>query len=248
MPIAPKVLVLASLAVLFLSMAVVVVPAFAASAPEFASYRISGSGDGHSFSAVANETVAPSSASGMSDVTLQIGSAMQNLSYSKIMNASQVILPYFPTISNQSLTYQFHNFSISASINQAGSASASYNGQSYSLSNFTFSVSVSGSGHKWAGSQYPAEVTGSALVFPSGLVYSASIVANGTDAVSVQLLATNLSLTSQSGSSQMTTTSIAVAGGAASILVGVGAFVVYRRKNNSQSQSTSESKPLYHVD
>ncbi|HYB03820.1 MAG TPA: hypothetical protein VED17_05120 [Nitrososphaerales archaeon] len=248
MPIAPKVLVLASLAVLFLSMAVAVVPAFAASAPEFASYRISGSGDGHSFSAVANETVAPSSASGMSDVTLQIGSAMQNLSYSKIMNASQVILPYFPTISNQSLTYQFHNFSISASINQAGSASASYNGQSYSLSNFTFSVSVSGSGHKWAGSQYPAEVTGSALVFPSGLVYSASIVANGTDAVSVQLLATNLSLTSQSGSSQMTTTSIAVAGGAASILVGVGAFVVYRRKNNSQSQSTSESKPLYHVD
>ncbi len=248
MPIATKVLVLASFAVLFLSMAVVVVPAFAASAPEFASYRISGSGEGHSFSAVVNETVAPSSASGMSDVTLQIGSAMQNLTYSKIMNSSQVILPYFPTISNQSLTYQFHNYSISASINQGGSTSASYNGQSYSLSNFTFSVSVSGGGQMGAASQAPPGITGSVLVFPSGLVYSASIVANGTDTVSVQLLGTNLSFTSQSGSSPMTTTSIAVAGGAGSILAGVGAFVFYRRKNNSHSPNPSESKPLYHVD
>jgi hypothetical protein len=248
MPIAAKVLVLASLVVVFLSMAIVVVPAFAATAPEFASYRITGSGDGHSFSAVVNETGAPSSASGMSDVTLQIGSVMQNLSYSKIMNSSQVILPYFPTISNQSLTYQFHNYSISASINQAGSTSASYNGKSYSLSNFTFSVSVSGSGQMWAASQLPPGVTGSALVFPSGLVYSASIVANGTDVVNVQLLGTNLSFTSQSGSSPVTTTSIAVAGGAGSILVGVGAIVFYRRKNNSHSQSATESKPLYQVD
>ncbi len=174
----------------------------------------------------------------MSDVTLQIASAMGNLSYSKIMNSTQVILPYFPTIANQSVSYQFHNYSISATINQAGSGSASYNAKTYSLSNYTFSINVSGK------SQVSA--TGSASVFQSGLVYSATIVANGTDTVNVQLLGTNLPLDPQSGSSQ-TTTSVAVAGGAASILVGVGAFVVYKRKGPSQAEN-SETKPLHHVD
>ncbi len=246
MQVLSKVFASTSLAVLFLSMALVV-PASAATAPQYASYRISGSADGHPFSAVVNESVAPSSETGMSDVTLQIASSMQNFTYSKIMNSSQIILPYFPTISNQSLTYQFRNYSISASISQAGSTSAGYNGQSYSLSNFTFSVSVSGGGRMWAASQSPMAVSGSALVFPSGLVYTASIVANGTDLVNVQLLGTNLSLTSQSSSPSMTTTSVAVAGGAGIVLVGVGAFVFYRRKNNSQTQGAA-SKPLYHVD
>jgi len=240
-------LVLAFLGVLFASMTLLVVPAFAATAPQYASYRISGTAENHSFSAVVNESVAPSSATGMSDVTLAIGSSTQNLTYSKIMNSSDVILPYFPTISNQSLTYQFHNYSISASITQAGSTSAGYNGQTYSLSNFTFNVSVSGGNKMWASSQSPMGVTGSALVFPSGLVYSASIVANGTDVLSIQLLGTNLPLTSDPSSS-ITTTTVGVAGAAGSILVGVGAFVIYRRKNNSQSQGANESKPLYHVD
>ena len=87
---------------------------------------------------------------------------------------------------------------------------------------------------------------GSASVFPSGLVYAATIVANGTDTVSIQLLSTNLSLSSQSGASGQSTTSIAVAGGAASIAVGMGALVVYRRKNVSQTKGSD--KPLYHVD
>jgi hypothetical protein len=79
------------------------------------------------------------------------------------------------------------------------------------------------------------------------LVYSASIVANGTDVLSVQLLGTNLPLTSDPSPS-ITTTTVGVAGAAGSILVGVGALVMYRRKNNSQSQGATDSKPLYHVD
>ena len=86
--------------------------------------------------------------------------------------------------------------------------------------------------------------TGGASVFGSGLVYSAWITANASETVHVQLLSTNLALDS-SGASQ--TTSIAVAGGAGSILAGVGAFVFYKRKNNSPKVD-SESKPLYHVD
>jgi len=234
-----KLVLLASLAVLVLSMAVVVLPVFGATPPEYAAYKVTGGAEGHSFSAVINETVAPSSTSGMSDVTLQIASNMANLSYSKIMNSSQVILPYFPTISNQSLTYQFSNYSMSATINQAGSGSVTYNGKTYAISNYTFRVSVSGK------SQMSA--SGSASVLPSGVVYSAWIVANGTDMISVQLLGTNLSLNAQSSSSQMTT-SIAVAGGAGSILAGVGAFVFYKRKGKTPSESAGESKPLYHVD
>ena len=87
--------------------------------------------------------------------------------------------------------------------------------------------------------------TGNASVFPSGLVYSATIVANSTDTVQIQLLGTNLGLNSTSGGSQ--TTSIAVAGGAGSILAGVGAFVFYKRKNPS-ANSKADDKPLYHVD
>lgn len=234
-----KLLLWCFIAASFLSFAFLATPSFAAVAPQYASYSISGSGDGHSFSAIINETVSPTSASGMSDVTLQIVSGSGNLSYSKMMNSSQIILPYFPTISNQSLTYEFHNFSISATINQAGSGNAVYNSNTYSLSNYSFSVVISGRSN--------TEIVGSASVFPSGLVYLASLVANGTDSLSVKLLATNLSLNPQSNSSSQTNTSMAVAGGTVSILVGIGAFVVYRRKNTSQAENSGE-KPLYHVD
>jgi hypothetical protein len=236
-----KVLAVGSIAVFFLTLAVVTVPVFAATtAPQFASYSISGTGHGRSFTAIVNESVSPSSASGFSDVVLSIASAEGNLSYSKIINSSQVILPYFPTIANQSLTYQEHNYSISATIDQAGSGSVNFNGKTVAVSNFTFSLNVSGN--------RSVSATGTATVFPSGLVYSAMVVANGTDTLNVQLLATNLSLTSQSDPSSPISTSVAIAGSAASILVGVGAIVVYRRRTSSQPNTAGETKPLYHVD
>ncbi len=237
---ASKLFFMGSIAIFFLSLATVIVPVFAVTAPQYASYSIGGDGEGHSFSVVVNETVSPSAAAGMSDFTLQIASAMGNFSYSKIMNASKVVLPYFPVISNQSFTYQFHNYTIYATINQSGTGSVDYNGRTYTLSNYTFSVTASGHSQTSA--------IGSASVFPSGLVYSVALVANGTDTVSVRLLATNLPLVSPSSSSSQTTTSVAVAGGVGSILVGVGAFVAYKRKNSSHSGDSGETKPLYHVD
>lgn len=230
---------LGSAAVLFLGMAIVVVPAFAqTTSPQFASYSVGGTVRGQSFYALVNESVAPSSASGFSDLTLQITSAMQNLTYSKIVNSTDVIMPYFPTIANQSLTYQFHNYSITATIDQAGTGSVTFDGQTYTVSNFTFNVMVSG--------RTQTSIQGSASVFPSGLTYTAEIVANGTNTVNVQLQSTNLPLTSQSDPPK-TTTSVAVVGGVGSILAGLGAFVVYRRKSASQTENP-ESKPLYHVD
>lgn len=237
---ATRLLLLSFIAASFLSFAFLVAPSVAAAAPQYASYSVTGSREGRSFSAIVNETVSPSSATGISDVTLQIISGSGNLSYSKLMNSSQILLPYFPTISNQSFTYEFHNFSISATITQAGLGSVVYNGNTYTLSNYSFSLTVSG--------RSQMEAVGSASVFPSGLVYSASLVANGTDSLSVRLLGTDLSLNPQSNSSSQTNTSIAVAGGTASILVGIGAFVVHRRTKNTPRTEGSGEKPLYHVD
>ena len=132
----------ASVLVSFLSLAMLA-PAVGATttSSQYAAYSISGTFGNHSISALVNETVAPSSSSGMSDLTLKIASTMSNFSYSKIVNSSHVIFPYFPTIANQSFSYQVHNYSISASIAQTGTASANFGGKTYSLTNYTFSVS-----------------------------------------------------------------------------------------------------------
>jgi LPXTG-motif cell wall-anchored protein len=237
---AMRLFVLASIVFSFMSLAMLA-PAVGATttSSQYAAYSISGNFGNHSITAIVNETVAPSSTSGMSDLTLKIASTMSNFSYSKIVNSSKVIFPYFPTVANQSFTYQMKNYSISASIAQTGTGSVNYDGKTYSLANYTFSVS----GAKLGGS--PMNASGGASVFPSGLVYSAWVAANASETIHVQLLGTNLPLDATSGSQ---TTSIAVAGGAGSILAGVGAFVFYKRKNNPQKASGNGDKPLYHVD
>ncbi|HXQ92037.1 MAG TPA: LPXTG cell wall anchor domain-containing protein [Nitrososphaerales archaeon] len=232
---------LASMLVSFLSLAMLAPAAGATTASsQYAAYSISGNFGNHSITALVNETVAPSSSSGMSDLTLKIASSMSNFSYSKIVNSSGVMFPYFPTVANQSFSYQVHNYSISASIVQSGTGSVTFSGKTYSLTNYTFSVS----GAKFGGS--PMNATGGASVFPSGLVYSAWVRANASETIHVQLVGTNLPLDASSGSSQ--TTSIAVAGGAGSILAGVGAFVFYKRKNSTHKTNENGDKPLYHVD
>ena len=224
----------------FLAFAMVSPVAFAATGTQFAAYQVTGTFHNQSISAVVNESVSGSSVTGMSNMTLRLGSVMGNFSYSKIVNATKVMFPYFPGTANQSLSFQYHNYSISVSIAQIGTRSISYGVASYSLTEYSFSISTL----KTAGS--PMSARGNISVFPSGLVYSASILANGTEPIQVQLLGTNLDLNAPSNSSAQTT-SIAVAGGAGSILAGVGAFVFYRRKNNAPKQEKTD-KPLYHVD
>ena len=229
---------LSGVSIAFLAFAVL--PAsFAATGAQYAAYQVTGSAQNHSFSAVVNESAAPDSKAGFSNLTLQLSSGVGNLSYSKVINSTKVMFPYFPGTANQSLSFQYHNYSISLAVAQVGTKSVAFQSASYSLTDYTFSVS----GSKTGGT--PMSATGNASVFPSGLVYSATIVANGTDTIQIQLLGTNLGLNSTSGASQ--TTSIAVAGGAGSILAGVGAFVFYKRKNPSTNSKTDE-KPLYHVD
>ena len=133
---------LASIVFSFLSLAMLApVVGATTSSTQYAAYSISGNFGNHSITAIVNETVAPSSSSGMSDLTLKIASTMSNFSDSKIVNSSRVIFPYFPTVANQSFSYQVKNYSISATIAQTGTGSVNYGGKTYSLTNYTFSVS-----------------------------------------------------------------------------------------------------------
>ncbi len=235
-----SVLTFTGASIAFLAFVMASPAAFASTGTQFVAYQVTGSFHNHSISAVVNESISASSATGMSNLTLQLGSGMGNLSYSKIVNSTKVMFPYFPGMANQSLSFQYHNYSISLSIAQIGTRSISYQARSYSLTQYSFSVSALKAGGT------PMSARGNISIFPSGLVYSASILANGTDPIQVQLLGTNLDLNAAPSASTQTT-SIAVAGGAGSILAGVGAFVFYRRKNNTPTQDKTD-KPLYHVD
>jgi hypothetical protein len=242
-----RLLILASVVLAFLAVAFAVSPFVVAqqstsqSPSKYVSYSITASNSTENYSAVVNETVTSSSTSGLSTLSLAVGSSLGNFSYSRLLNSSEVLFPYFPTIQNQSLSYQFHNYSISASISQVGTGSATFDGQSYPISNYAFQVSGSMLGGK------AMSAIGQASVFPSGLVYSAVVHANGTYVVSVQLLSTNLSLNSSMSGSQ--SSSIAIAGGAGSVVAGIGAFALVRRERKKEArESGSENKPLYYVD
>src|SRR5580704_6078035 len=153
---------LTGVSIAFLAFALMSPTAFAATGTQYAAYQVTGTAHNHTFTAVVNESAAPASTAGFSSLTLQLSSSMGNLSYSKIINSTKVLFPYFPGMSNQSLSFQYSNYSISLAVAQVGTKSVTYKSASYSLTDYTFSVS----GAKMGGS--PLSATGNASVFPSG--------------------------------------------------------------------------------
>lgn len=234
----------------FLSFVIIAPAAFAATqstGSQYATYSVSTTTpNGTTMSATVNETITPSSTAGFSTLSLQLISAMQNFSYSKLTNSSYAMFPYVPSVGNQSFNFNTHNYSISVSVSQTGKGSASFGGVSYTTNNYGFSVTASKAGGS------PMSATGQFSTFPSGLLYSAQIMANGTIPLSVHLVATNLSLNAApSSSTSSNTTGMAIAGGVGSLAVGVGAFAFYKREKKGGATSGSkeeEQKPLYHVD
>ena len=133
------------------------------------------------------------------------------------------------------------------SVVKTGTSTVKISGSSYTVTNYSFQLS----GSRLGGNS--VSVSGDVSALPSGLVYSASVGANGYSA-SVQLLKTNLPLnTSNSSSSNTKTTSVLIAGGFGTLAAGVGAFAVYRKRNVGEGSEPSQNdedrkKPLYHVD
>ncbi|MHB8565549.1 MAG: hypothetical protein ACYC7D_04315 [Nitrososphaerales archaeon] len=235
--IAKRVLVLSSFLVLFITFAMASPIAVSGQGSSgYVAYSITATNSTRTISANVNETITPST-TGLSTLSLQLISSMSNFSYSRLVNSSQALFPYLPVTGNQSFSYQYHNYFISASITQTGTGSATISGATYPTTEYTFSVSVS----KLNGSQMSA--SGQLSTFPSGLVNSITASSNGYT-INIQLLETNLALNSTSSSPD--TTTMAIVGGTGTLAAGVGAFAFFRRKK--ESVNANEEKPLYHVD
>ena len=179
----------------------------------------------------------------MASVSLQVISNYANLSYSKLVNASQKLLPMIPSMGTTSFHTTIKNATISVTVTQTGTQSISFAGASYTITNYSFNISVQGT-HK------SVSASGQYAVFPSGLAYSATVNINSTATVNAHLLSTNVPLNASSGASGSTTTTMAVAGGGLSLLAGVGAFAFFKREKKSSSNggSEAETKPLHWVD
>ena len=135
----PKILPLVIATMALLSFAFVMPVASAqSSGSQYVVYSINASGPNHTVSATVNETVVPSSSNGLSSVTLQVISSNANLSYSKLVNATQRILPILPSIGTRSINLTLKNASISASVTQTGTQSIRFSGANYTITNYSF--------------------------------------------------------------------------------------------------------------
>ena len=237
-----KLLLGAGISLLALTSFAFVLPTFAATgqnSAQFVAYTITATNSTTAYSAVVNETVSPSSTSGDSILTLQLTWRSTNYTISRLVNSSLAILPYLPSLGNQSFSYQGHNYTVSLSLVKTGTQSATVSGTTYTVTNYEFQVSGS------ALNGFSGSASGELSVLPSGLVYSASVNAKGYS-IEVALLATNATL----GSSSSSSAPIVIGGGVGAIAAGLGLFALYKKKNSGSAEGSAEQgeKPLYHVD
>jgi hypothetical protein len=218
----------------------------------YVSYQVTlnGNSNATSVALVINESSTPTNQNGFDNITVGLVSSLQNFSFSKIVNTTSLpeVLPFIPGITNQSFTYSTHGVSIGARISIAGSSPISFNGTSYNGQVYSLSLSVTNSSN-----DRTLEATGTAVAFPSGLLYSVHIQnpSNNSESITVQLLATNLPLKDP-------TSSASTAEGAAMVGAGILAAAAiavpwkFRRKKNtvrsSGSGSENKDRPSYWVD
>jgi len=192
----------------------------------------------NSGSLTVNESVGPSENASFSDVVLSLTGMSQNLTYSRLVNASIDLFPYLPGLLNQSLSYSNSTggYSISVELSNATSAPIDFGGASYQSQVYGFAFSATFQNQTQSG-------TGNVTVFPSTLVYSATAEVDGNYSVTAVLQATNLSLSGPSTQGQTAAYSV-IGAGAAAAVVGVPLVVRHRRRGDAKN----ESKPLYWVD
>jgi hypothetical protein len=232
---ASKMLVVSSVLIVLLTL-VPISSAQTTSKTQFASYSITGVAMGPpSFPGITiNETVTPIS-SGMSNWTMDITVGHASNSFSRTVNSSVILFPYFPNVPNRSssFTNEFYNYTLSVEATKVGNGTVTFNGTSQTVTQYTFNANASQ--HK-----YFMSVFGNASVFQSGLLYSATFNDSLGESFAVMLTGTNLPLntplypTSTSSSSMtassMTSTATSSSGtmvtGAAVLLIGAGALAV----------------------
>jgi hypothetical protein len=224
----------ASLALAFL----LVASSAAASQPNrgFAMYKVDLTLPSGQRSMLVNETVAQSAKPGFSDVVMQLIGSQQNLTYSRIVNASTNLFPYLNNLVSQSFDYSNGTTgNVHANFTAAGTTVVTFQGSQYTLNVYSFVVSASY--HDMA-----LRLNGTLETFPSSLVYSAT-GGNGMVALKTVLVATDLQLTQ---STTQTSTAAYVGAGLGVGGVALAAALFARRKD--RKIRNQEQKPPHWVD
>ena len=213
-------------------------PAVLAAQPTtgFAEYKITAATPMGAHSILVNETVNGSDRVGFSDLILQLSGTTQNFTYSRLVNSSEALLPFLPTIPSQSFNYSNKTFSVQANLTQAGTKSISFQGSSYTMTVYDISLSASYGNTSFA-------AVGAIEAFPSSLVYSLELSSGMLFQASLVLQNTDLPLSQPS--TDMTTAAYTGAGVGVVGVVAAAALFVRRRDRHSKAQ---EQKPLHWVD
>ncbi len=209
----------------------------------YVSYRITSTSPmmAMNHSVVVNETVQPSSQSGLSIISFALTGTYTNFSISKIVNTTNIpeTFPIIPPLSNESFNYSKNGYSISGSISNNGSSTFNFNGASYTGTNYSFFVTITNS-------TLVSTLDGTLLAAPSGLLYSANISGTGSQSATVQLIATNLPLSYSASTSSATGVAAVGVGIAGAAALAVPFWKLGRKK--SEKQKPAEEKPSYWVD
>jgi len=201
----------------------------------FAAYKITLSSPMGERSMLVNESFNPSDRAGYSDLVLQLIGTQQNLTYSRLVNASEDFLPYLPSVGLISLAYSGKGYSLNVNATTLGTTELTFGGSQYTMNEFAISVAATYGNRS-------IDSNGTVETFPSTLIYSASFGSTFVrlDAV---LQATDLPLTSND--SQMpAATYVGTGVGIGAAALG-GAFLI-RRKERKTKQAGE--KPLHWVD
>jgi hypothetical protein len=202
----------------------------------FATYQVSLSSPMGQRSMLVNETVGPSSRAGYSDLVLQLFGTDQNLTYSRLVNSSENLFPYLPSVAPQSLNYaNGTGYSVHVNVTSSGTTTVKFDGEQYTLGVLTVSVSA-------AYGTRSVRANGIIETFPSSLVYSAS-VGNGMVELRVVLQETDLPLASPSPQTA-TAAYVGVGVGIGALALG-GAFLIRRQERKVETQG---EKLLHRVD
>jgi len=210
----------------------------AASQPQlgFVTYRVEATLPTGQRSMLVNESVGQSAKPGFTDLVLQLIGSQQNLTYSRLVNATTDYFPFLSSLASQSLAYSngtAGNFN--ASFSATGTTSLTFQGSQYTMNVFSFVVSGAHAGMS-------LRVNGTLETFPSSLVYSLA-AGNRTVGVQAFLVATDLPL-SQSSTAAPTAAYVGAGVGVGGVAI-AAAFLVRRRERKAQTQ---EQKPPHWVD
>ena len=219
----------------------------------YVQYKVTVSGLGNSvipfsipISTTINETAQPFSQSGFVDLTLSLSSDSANFSYSRDVNASSLpeIFPYLSGLTTQSLSYQIQGFSITASLDNTGQVTVTFNNTAYQATEYKVSLSAVNSS-----SSTSISGNGTIISMPSGLIDTIQLSLNQTASVNVSLLSTDLSLNAQGSSiNPLGASLLGIALVAAVAIAGPTIFKKTKENKEKKQIQDNETKPNQDAD